>query len=48
MNAESVRKTLKTFNLATSNAIMMKLTAMIYLHEIVNRKSLRVKNSVLA
>ena len=48
MDAESVRKTLKTFNLATSNAIMMKLTAMIYLHEIVNRKSLRVKNSVLA
>ena len=46
MNAESVRKTLKTFNLATTNAILMKLTTIMYLHESVNRKPLRVKNSV--
>ena len=38
MDAESVRKTLKTFNLTTSNAIMMKLITIMYLHKSVNRK----------
>ena len=33
MDAESVRKTLKTFNLTTTNAILMKLTTIMYLHE---------------
>ena len=32
MDAESVRKTLKAFNLTTTNAILMKLTAIMYLH----------------
>ena len=43
-NAESVRKTLKTFNFTTTNAILMKLTTIIYLHEGVNRKPLRARN----
>ena len=47
MDAQSVRKTLKTFNLTTSNAIMMKLNTIIYLHKRLNRKSLRTKNSIL-
>ena len=46
MDAESVRKTLKTFNLTTKNAILMKLTTIMYLHESVNRKPLRARNSV--
>ena len=46
MNAESVRKNLKTFNLTTTNAILMKLTTIMYLHESVNRKPLRARNSV--
>ena len=46
MNAESVGKTLKTFNLTTKNAIFMKLTTIMYLHECVNRKPLRARNSV--
>ena len=37
LDAESVHKTLKNFNLATTNAI--------YLHESVNRKALRARNS---
>ena len=41
---ESTRKTLKTFNLTTTNAIMIKLTTIMYLYESVNRKPLR--NSV--
>ena len=44
MDAESTRKTLKTFDLTTANAILMKLTTIIYLYEHVNRKPLR--NSV--
>ena len=47
MDAESVRKTLKTFNLTISNAIMMKLTTIMYLHKRLNRKPLRTKNSIL-
>ena len=46
MNAESVRKNLKTFNLTTTNAILMKLTTIMYLHESVNWKPLRARNSV--
>ena len=45
MNAESVRKTLEIFNLTTTNAILMKLTTIMYLHESVNRKALRARNS---
>ena len=30
LNAESVRKTLKIFNLTTTNAILMKLTRIMY------------------
>ena len=44
MDAESVRKALKTFNLTTTTAILIKLTAIMYLHESVNRKPLRVRN----
>ena len=33
MEAESTRKTLKTFNLTTTNAILMKLTTIMYLYE---------------
>ena len=45
LNAESVRKTLEIFNLTTTNAILMKLTTIMYLYESVNRKALRVRNS---
>ena len=45
MDAESVRKTLEIFSLTTANAILMKLTTIMYLHESVNRKAIRVKNS---
>ena len=47
MDAESVRKTLKTFNLTISNTILTKLTMIMYLHKRLNRKSLRNKNSIL-
>ena len=43
MDAESVRKTLEFFNLTTTNAILMKLTTIMYLHESVNQKALRVR-----
>ena len=46
MRAESTCKTLKTFNLTTTNAILMKLTTIMYLQESVNRKPLRARNSV--
>ena len=46
MDAESVRKILKTFNLITRNAIAMKLTMIMYLHENVNRRALRARNLV--
>ena len=45
VDAESVRKTLEIFNLTTTNAILMKLTTIMYLHESVNRKALRARNS---
>ena len=44
VDAESVRKTLENFNLATTNAILMKLiTISIFMS--VNRKTLRARNS---
>ena len=46
LDAESVRKTLKIFNLTTAKALRMKLTTIMYLHESVNRKALRGRKSV--
>ena len=34
MDAESVRKTLKIYNLTTKNAILIKLTRILYLHKV--------------
>ena len=45
VDAESVRKTLEMFNLTNENAILMKLTTM-FLHDSLNRKALRVRNSL--
>ena len=45
MDAESVCKILEIFNLTTSNAILMKLTTIMYLHESINRKTVRARNS---
>ena len=45
VDAKSVRKTLEIFNLTTKNSVQMKLTTIMYLHESVNRKAIRVKNS---
>ena len=42
VDVELVRKTLEILNLTTTNAILMKLTTIVYLHESVNRKTLRV------
>ena len=44
MDAELVPKTFEIFNLTTTNAILMKLTTIMYLHESVNRKALRARN----
>ena len=35
MDAESVRETLKIYSLTITNAILMKLTTIMYLHETV-------------
>ena len=45
VDAESVRKTLEIFNLTIANAILMKLTTIMYFYESVNRKALRSRNS---
>ena len=45
MNAESTRKT-QFFNLTITNAILMKLTMVMYLPKSVNWKPLRARNSV--
>ena len=45
-NVESTRKTLKYFNLTIANALLMKLTTIMFLHESVNWKPLRARNSV--
>ena len=47
MDAELVRRTLKTINLTITNAILMKLTTIMYLHESVNWKPLRARNSAV-
>ena len=39
-------ETLRTFNLTTTNAILMKLTMIMYLHESVNKKFLRARSLV--
>ena len=46
LDAESVRKMWKIFNLTNTNALLMKLSTIIYFHESVNRKTLRTINSV--
>ena len=46
MDSESVRKTLKACDLTTTNAILMKLTTIMYLHESVNQKSVRARSLV--
>ena len=45
VDAESVSKTLEIFLLTTTNAILMKVTTIMYLHESVNRRLLRARNS---
>ena len=45
VEAESVRKNLEILNLTTTGAVLMKLTTIMYLHESVNRKALRARNS---
>ena len=45
VDAELVCKTLEIFNLTTTNAILMKLTTIMYPHESVNWKALGAKNS---
>ena len=46
MDAELVDKTLKIFNSTTTNAILMKITTIMYSHESVKQKPLRARNSV--
>ena len=46
MDAESIRKTGKTFNLTATTAILMKLTANMYVDESVNQKALSARNAV--
>ena len=45
VDAESVCKTLAIFKLTSRNAILMKLTTIMYLHESGNRKALRARKS---
>ena len=45
VDTESVLKTLETFNLTSTNAILVKLTKIMHLHESLNRKALRIRNS---
>ena len=47
VDAESVCKIFEIFNLTTTNAILMKLTTIMCLHESVNQKVLRARNSFL-
>ena len=46
MDAESLRKIFKTLNLTGTNAILMKITRIMYLHKSVNRKAVRAINSL--
>ena len=45
VDAESVHETLEVFNLTTANTVPMKLTTIMFLHESVNQKALRVRKS---
>ena len=45
VDAKSVRKTLEVFNLTSTNAMLMKLTMIMYLHENVSQKAIRAINS---
>ena len=45
VDADSVRKTLEIFDSTTTDAILMKLTTIMYLHESVNQKDLRARDS---
>ena len=45
LDAELVRKILEIFILTTTNGILMKLATIMYVHESVNRKALRARNS---
>ena len=47
MDAELTRKTFKKSDLTTTNTILMKPTTIMYLHESVNWKPLRARNSFL-
>ena len=43
--AESVCQIFEIFNLTTTNAILIELGTIMYLHESVNRKAPRIRNS---
>ena len=45
VDVESVRKNFEIFNLTTTNAILMRLTTIMCLHENVNCKALTARNS---
>ena len=45
LDAELLRKILEIFIVTTTNGILMKLTTIMYVHESVNRKALRARNS---
>ena len=45
VDVESVHKNLETFNLKTTNAILMRLTTIMRIHENVNCKALTARNS---
>ena len=46
MHAELRQKALKTFNLTTANAILMKLITIMYLPESLNQKPPIARNSI--
>ena len=47
MHAELRQKALKTFNLTSTNAILMKLITIMYLPESLNQKPPIARNSIL-
>ena len=46
MDTESVSKTFKIYSVTITNAILMKLTTIMHLHESVNQKPLEARNLV--
>ena len=46
VDAASVSQNLEVFNWTITNATLMKLTTIMYLHQSVNRKGLKVKYSL--